>query len=190
MNKSASFSPHKTSLRSVLQGNPDAPRRDKHTPCMKTNRLKRQNRIRVERAVRAKPLGESGPFFSHIGNAIFCPLFHRRIFFFFYIKLRNLLLSFRRAHPIFRSFTTPFHPLKTYFYHANYLLTHLRFSTDMCYAFGSSYHNRVRAMFNHDFKLVQSVHYDVFVCSFARVYDVYCSQHVITVCKRHCKIRK
>ena len=52
-------------------GSPDAPRRDKHTPCMKTNRLKRQNRIRVERAVRAKPLGESGPFFSHIGNAIF-----------------------------------------------------------------------------------------------------------------------
>lgn len=56
-------------------GNPDAPRRDKHTPCMKTNRLKRQNRIRVERAVRAKPLGESGPFFSHIGNAIFLSSF-------------------------------------------------------------------------------------------------------------------
>ncbi len=64
-------------------GNPDAPRRDKHTPCIKTNRLKRQNRSRAERAVRAKPLGESGPFFSHIGNAIFCPLFHRRIFSFF-----------------------------------------------------------------------------------------------------------
>ena len=57
-----------------------APRRDKHTPCIKTNRLKRQNRSRAERAVRAKPLGESGPLFSHIGNAIFCPLFHRRIF--------------------------------------------------------------------------------------------------------------
>lgn len=96
-------------------------------------------------------------------------------------------MSFRRAHLISRSFTTPFHPLKTYFYHANYLLTHSRFSMDMCYAFGSSYHNRVRAMFNHDFKLVQSAHYDVLVCSFARVYDVYCSQHVITVCKRHCK---
>lgn len=27
--------------------------------------------------------GASGPFFSHIGNAIFCPLFHRRIFSFF-----------------------------------------------------------------------------------------------------------
>ena len=26
---------------------------------------------------------ESGPFFSHIGNAIFCPLFHRRFFSFF-----------------------------------------------------------------------------------------------------------
>ena len=64
-------------------GNPDAPRRDKHTPCIKTNRLKRQNRSRAERAVRATPLGESGPFFSHIGNAIFCPLFHRRIFSFF-----------------------------------------------------------------------------------------------------------
>ena len=73
-------------------------RRDKHTPCIKTNRLKRQNRSRAERAVRAKPLGESGPFFSHIGNAIFCPLFHRRIFSFFYIKLRNLLLSFRRRN--------------------------------------------------------------------------------------------
>ena len=60
-----------------------SPRRDKHTPCIKTNRLKRQNRSRAKRAVRAKPLGESGPFFSHIGNAIFCPLFHRRIFFFF-----------------------------------------------------------------------------------------------------------
>lgn len=58
-------------------------RRDKHTPCIKTNRLKRQNRSRAKRAVRAKPLGESGPFFSHIGNAIFCPLFHRRIFSFF-----------------------------------------------------------------------------------------------------------
>ena len=56
-------------------GNPDAPRRDKHTPCIKTNRLKRQNRSRAERAVRAKPLGESGPFFSHIGNAIFLSSF-------------------------------------------------------------------------------------------------------------------
>lgn len=79
-------------------GNPDAPRRDKHTPCIKTNRLKRQNRSRAERAVRAKPLGESGPFFSHIGNAIFCPLFHRRIFFFFYLNRRNLLLSFRHRN--------------------------------------------------------------------------------------------
>ena len=61
-------------------GNHDAPRRDKYTPCIKTNRLKRQNRSRVERAVRTKPLGESGPFFSHIGNTIFCLLFHRRIF--------------------------------------------------------------------------------------------------------------
>jgi hypothetical protein len=68
------------SLEQVVEA---APRRDKHTPCIKTNRLKRQNRSRAERAVRATPLGESGPFFSHIGNAIFCPLFHRRIFFFF-----------------------------------------------------------------------------------------------------------
>lgn len=35
LNKSASLSPHKTSLRSVLRGNPDAPRRDKHTPFNK-----------------------------------------------------------------------------------------------------------------------------------------------------------
>ena len=67
----------------VLNKSARCARRDKHTPCIKTNRLKRQNRSRAERAVRAKPLGESGPFFSHIGNAIFCPLFHRRIFFFF-----------------------------------------------------------------------------------------------------------
>lgn len=154
------------------------PRRDKHTPCIKTNRLKRQNRSRAERAVRAKPLGESSPFFSHIGNAIFCPLFHRRIFFFFYINRRNLLLSFRRAHSIPRSFTTPFYPLKTYFYHANYLLTHSHFKTDICYAVGSSYHNRARTAFGHDFKLVQSAHNDVLVCLFAHVYDVYCSQHV------------
>lgn len=113
----------------VLNKSARCARRDKHTPCIKTNRLKRQNRSRAERAVRAKPLGESGPFFSHIGNAIFCPLFHRRIFFFFYINRRNLLLSFRRTHPIFHSFTTPFHPLKTYFYHANYLLPHTRFQT-------------------------------------------------------------
>lgn len=64
-------------------GNPDAPRRDNHTPCIKTNRLKRQNHSRAERVIRAKPLGESGPFFSHIGNAFLCPLFHRRIFSFF-----------------------------------------------------------------------------------------------------------
>ena len=170
-------------------GSPDAPRRDKHTPCMKTNRLKRQNRIRVERAVRAKPLANRARFSRTSAMRFFVLFFIDGFFIFFYIKLRNLLLSFRRAHPISSSFTTPFHPLKTYFYHANYLLTHSRFSTDMCYAFGSSYHNRVRAMFNHDFKLVQSAHYDVLVCSFARVYDVYCSQHVITVCKRHCKIR-
>lgn len=170
-------------------GNHDAPRRDKYTPCIKTNRLKRQNRSRVERAVRTKPLGESGPFFSHIDNTIFCPLFHGRIFSFLYQVAKSDFV-FSACTPNFHSFTTPFHPLKTYFYHANYLLTHSRFSTDMCYAFGSSYHNRVRMVFNHDFKLVQSAHYDVLVCSFARVYDVYCSQHVITVCKRHCKIRK
>lgn len=72
-------------LRRILVLNKSArcARRDKHTPCIKTNRLKRQNRSRAERAVRAKPLGESGPFFSHIGNAIFCSLFHRRIFSFF-----------------------------------------------------------------------------------------------------------
>ena len=52
-----------------------SPRRDKHTPCIKTNRLKRQNRSRAERAVRAKPLADSGPFFSHIGNAIFLSSF-------------------------------------------------------------------------------------------------------------------
>ena len=127
--------------------------------------------------------------FSRTSAMRFFVLFFIGGFFLFYINRRIPLLSFRRPRPIFHSFTTPFHPLKTYFYHANYLLTHSRFSTDMCYAFGSSYHNRVRAMFNHDFKLVQSAHYDVLVCSFARVYDVYCSQHVITVCKRHCKIR-
>ncbi len=96
----------------VLNKSARCARRDKHTPCIKTNRLKRQNRSRAERGVRAKPLGEPRPFFSHIGNAIFCPLFHRRIFFFFYIKWRQLLLSFRRTHPIYHSFTTPFHPLK------------------------------------------------------------------------------
>lgn len=112
---------------------------------------------------------------------IIYPLFHRRIFSFFYIKLRNLLLSFRRAHPISHSFTTPFHPLKSYFYHANYLLTHSRFSSDICYAVGSSYHNRVVTVFARDFKLVQSAHNDVLVCSFAYVYDVYCSQHEISV---------
>lgn len=153
-------------------------RRDKHTPCIKTNRLKRQNRSRAERAVRAKPLGESGPFFSHIGNAIFCLLFHRRICSFFISSCEICFLSFRRTHPIPHSFTTPFYPLKTYFYHANYLSTHSHFKTDICYAVGSSYHNRVRTEFGHDFKLVQSAHNDVLVCSFAHVYDVYCSQHV------------
>lgn len=71
-----------------------APRRDKHTPCIKTNRLKRQNRSRAERAVRATPLGESGPFFSHIGNAIFCPLFHRRIFSFLYQVAKSAFCLF------------------------------------------------------------------------------------------------
>lgn len=33
-------------------------------------------------------------------------------------------------------------------------------------------------VFAHDFKLVQSAHNNVLVCSFAHVYDVYCSQHV------------
>lgn len=59
----------------VLNKSARCARRDKHTPCIKTNRLKRQNRSRAERAVRAKPLGESGPFFSHIGNAIFLSSF-------------------------------------------------------------------------------------------------------------------
>ena len=36
-------------------------------------------------------------------------------------------------------------------------------------------------MFNHDFKLVQFAHNDVLVCSFGHVYDVYCSQHEISV---------
>ena len=101
-------------LRRMLDLNKSArcARRDKHTPCIKTNRLKRQNRSRAERAVRAKPLGEPRPFFSHIGNAIFCPLFHRRIFSFFYIKLRNLLLSFRRAPPHFPLIHNTFLPIK------------------------------------------------------------------------------
>lgn len=59
----------------VLNKSARCARRDKHTPCIKTNRLKRQNHTRAERAVRSKPLGESGPFFSHIGNAIFFLLF-------------------------------------------------------------------------------------------------------------------
>ena len=36
-------------------------------------------------------------------------------------------------------------------------------------------------MFGHAFKVVQSAHNDVLVCTFAYVYDVYCSQHVKSV---------
>lgn len=64
-------------------GNPDAPRRDKHTPCMKTNRLKRQNRIRVERAFALNRLANRARFSRTLAMRFFCPLFHRRIFLFF-----------------------------------------------------------------------------------------------------------
>lgn len=96
-------------------GNPDAPRRDKHTPCMETNRLKRQNRIRVERAVRAKPLGESGPFFSHIGNAIFCPLFHRRIFYLFLYQVAKSAFVISACTPHFQLIHNTFSPIKNIF---------------------------------------------------------------------------
>lgn len=116
--------------------------------------------------------------FSRTSAMRFFVLFFIGGFFLFYINRRILLLSFRRTHTIPHSFTTPFHQLKTYFYHANYLFTHSHFKTDICYAVGSSYHNRVRTVFGHDFKLVQIAHNDVLVCIFVRVYDVYCSQHV------------
>ncbi len=83
----------------VLNKSARCARRDKHTPCIKTNRLKRQNRSRAERGVRAKPLGEPRPFFSHIGNAIFCPLFHRRIFSFLYQSAKfAFVFSARTPH--------------------------------------------------------------------------------------------
>ena len=114
LNKLASLSPHKTSLRSVLQGNPDAPRRDKYTPCIKTNRLKRQNRSRGEWTVRTKPLGESGPFFSHIGNTIFCPLFHGRIFSFLYQFAKSDFV-FSACTPHFPLIHNTFSPIKNIF---------------------------------------------------------------------------
>lgn len=89
--------------------------KDKHTPCMKTNRLKRQNRIRVERAVRAKPLGESGPFFSHIGNAIFCPLFHRRIFYLFLYQVAKSAFVISACTPHFQLIHNTFSPIKNIF---------------------------------------------------------------------------
>lgn len=97
--------------------------KDKHTPCIKTNRLKRQNRSRAERAVRATPLGESGPFFSHIGNAIFCPLFHRRIFFFLYQVAKFAFVFSASKSPL--GFTLicvfPFKlPLNIYFFNKNF----------------------------------------------------------------------
>lgn len=67
----------------VLNKSARCARRDKHTPCIKTNRLKRQNRSRAERAVRAKPLANRARFSRTSAMRFFCPLFHRRIFFFF-----------------------------------------------------------------------------------------------------------
>lgn len=99
----------------VLNKSARCARRDKHTPCIKTNRLKRQNRSRAERAVRAKPLGESDPFFSHIGNAIFCPLFHRRIFFFFLYQPAEFAFVFSAYTPHFPLIHNTFSPIKNIF---------------------------------------------------------------------------
>ena len=43
------------------------------------------------------------------------------------------------------------------------------------------YQNCVQITFRYCFKFVQITHNSVLVCSFAHVYDVYCSQHEISV---------
>ena len=107
----------------VLNKSARCARRDKHTPCIKTNRLKRQNRSRAERAVRAKPLGESGPFFSHIGNAIFCPLFHRRIFSFLYQVAKSAFVFSVSEFPLEYTLICVFpfkFPLNIHFFNKNF----------------------------------------------------------------------
>lgn len=107
----------------VLNKSARCARRDKHTPCIKTNRLKRQNRSRAERAVRAKPLGESGPFFSHIGNAIFCPFFIGGFFSFLYQVAKFAFVFSASKSPL--GFTLicvfPFKfPLNIHFFNINF----------------------------------------------------------------------
>ena len=69
----------------VLNKSARCARRDKHTPCIKTNRLKRQNRSRAERAVRAKPLANRARF-SRTSAMRFFVLFFIGGFFFFFIS--------------------------------------------------------------------------------------------------------
>ena len=101
-----------------------SPRRDKHTPCIKTNRLKRQNRSRAERAVRAKPLANRARFSRTSAMRFFCPLFHRRIFFSFYIKLRIMLFVFSASElPLEYTLICVFpfkFPLNIYFFNVNF----------------------------------------------------------------------
>ena len=75
-------------------GNPDAPRRDKHTPCIKTNRLKRQNRSRAERAVRAKPLANRARFSRTSAMRFFVLFFIGGFFLFLYQVAKSAFCLF------------------------------------------------------------------------------------------------
>ena len=77
----------------VLNKSARCARRDKHTPCIKTNRLKRQNRSRAERAVRAKPLANRARF-SRTSAMRFFVLFFIGGFFLFLYQVAKSAFAF------------------------------------------------------------------------------------------------
>ena len=100
-----------------------SPRRDKHTPCIKTNRLKRQNRSRAERAVRAKPLANRARFSRTSAMRFFVLFFIGGFFLFLYQPAEFAFVFSASEFPLEYTLICVFpfkFPLNIYFFNKNF----------------------------------------------------------------------
>ena len=100
-----------------------SPRRDKHTPCIKTNRLKRQNRSRAERAVRAKPLANRARFSRTSAMRFFVLFFICGFFLFLYQVAKSAFVFSASELPLEYTLICVFpfkFPLNIYFFNKNF----------------------------------------------------------------------
>lgn len=107
----------------VLNKSTRCARRDKHTPCIKTNRLKRQNRSRAERADRAKPLANRARFSRTSAMRFFVLFFIGGFFLFLYQVAKSAFVFSASKLPLEYTLICVFpfkFPLNIHFFNKNF----------------------------------------------------------------------